>query len=173
MNANRKANLWTTGLIAVIVVILLSFGSASCGALGIGNGWVAVDPASLPAETVAHALPTEVPVPDTDRNYVVVPEADVPEGVAGIDLGEVPSVEAPDWGGAVGAVGSMLGPWGAIGAALLAKLLATKRGRQNGAQAARALARLKPVEATKAILKADGWMHTEDAPQPKKDAIAS
>jgi len=169
MNANRKANLWTTGLITVIVLILISFGVASCGALGIGQGWVAVDPASLPAETVAHALPTEVPIPgvEPERFYVVVPEADVPDGVAGIDLGEVPTPPSgEDWGTALGGALSALGPWGALGGALVAKLLASKRGRTNGVKAAKALANLKPGEAVRSILAADGWAHTDKPTKP-------
>lgn len=165
MNDDRKANFWTTGLISVVVLILLSFGAASCSALGVGHGWSAVDPSALPPEVAAHALPTEVPIPATDpeRNYVVVRDEDVPSGVDGIPLGEVPDAPDVDWSdAAASAAGSMLGPWGAIGAALIAKLLATKRGRKNGAAAVKALVKGKPVEATKAVLKADGWMHTED-----------
>lgn len=167
MNANRKSNLWTTGLITVVVLILLSFWAASCGTLGIGPGWSAVDPSSLPPEVAAHALPTEVPIPATEpeRNYVVVRDEDVPDGVAAIDLGEVPDAPDVDWSdaaaGALGSVGSMLGPWGVLAGSLVAKLLASKRGRRHGANALALAGKGKPVEAVKGILAAEGWLDSK------------
>lgn len=169
MNANRKANLWTTGFIAAVVLILVALGTAACGALGIGEGWVAIDPAHLSPAVVEHALPTEVPVPDADpaRNYVVIPESDVPPNVDGIPLDGVP--EAPsgeDWGVAIGGALGALGPWGALAGAFLAKVLATRRGRQNGAQAVKALVALKPLDAARSVLAADGWAHTDLPTKP-------
>jgi hypothetical protein len=130
---------------------------ASCAACAAFAGDVLVDPLDLPIGTPA--VETVLPVNDTGRFYVIVSEDNVPSGVVAVPLDDV-SRSPTEGPSPLGQLGAMLGPWGALGGYLAAKLLASKRARTNAGAGIKALLTGHIPTAAKKLAAADGWAHS-------------
>jgi hypothetical protein len=167
---------WFRSIPLFVAAILFAF-TLGCSAMGEmfvpGEPvQVLVDEQYVPANTLPPAIPTMLAVKmpdgsDSGRMYHLVSEEVLPEETPRIPIASAPPQEHGWLQGLSGLLaGTPAGPFAPVIALLGAKLLATRRGRLNGSNAIKALARLDVGGAAKGLLAADGFLHTSEVAKP-------
>jgi hypothetical protein len=164
-----------------LAAVLFACAVSGCGTLGgvFTEGeprFVLADAGVVPPNVQPPPIPTMLTVKEPDgsdsgRQYVLVSEEVLPENAPYIPIMSAPA-ESGGWASAVGGMlaGTPLGPFAPVAGLLLAKLFATRRGREHGMNAAKAAAKLDLGGAAKALIAADGWRHTSEVAPPAKSA---
>jgi hypothetical protein len=168
---------WFRSIPLFVAAILFAFTLGSCSAMGDlfvpgEPTFVLADQASVPVNAQPPPVLTVLPVKeadgtDTGRFYVLVDEATLPPEAPRVPIASAPPPESGWISGISGMLaGTPLGPFAPVAGLLLAKLIATRRGRANGASAMKALAKLDVGGAAKGLLAADGFLHTSEVVKP-------